>query len=154
LYLGKQILYLRGMGAIEGKTATFSMLEQDILFVVMKEDAVVDIPEAKENQEIATHLTNGNRYASLVDARAFATITSEAKEYSARPEAYVNVVAQAIIVSSLANRLIATFLIRFHKKNKNVEMKLFNDYDVALDWLKEKLAEDKNSKKKLSLLNF
>src|ERR1700748_3037493 len=138
------------MKSIEAKTAIYSMLEPDILFVEMKEDAVVDVAEVKENYEAAMKMTNGNRYASLVDARAFATITIEAREYSARPEIYTNVIAQAIVITSLANRLLANFLIQFYKKNKSVEMKMFNDCDTALTWLKGKIAEEKSTKKQVA----
>jgi hypothetical protein len=129
------------------KTATFSMLEKDILLVVMKEDAVVAFNEAKENYEMAVRLTSGGKYVVLVDGRAHATITDEGREFSTRPETYKNVIAQAIVIESLANRLLANFLIQLHKRNKNAEMKLFNDYDAALTWLKEKLEENKNGSK-------
>jgi len=80
---------------------------------------------------------------SFVDARNYATITDEARNFSTQPFVYASVIAQAIVVSSLASRLIANFLITFHKKNKDVEMQLFNDYNKALNWLKQKLVEDK-----------
>jgi len=60
---------------IEAKTATFSMLEENILLVVMKEDAVVDVPEAIENYHASLKLTAGERFAALVDATVPASIT-------------------------------------------------------------------------------
>jgi hypothetical protein len=147
------------MEIIDTKTATFSMLEKDILLVVMKEDAAVDVPESEENYRAAMQLTKGNRYGVLVDARNYVTITDEAKEASAAPEQHANVITQAIIITSLASRLIANFLIKFYKQHKNVEMKLFNDYDLALSWLKEKIKEDEQNggkstkSKKLSMLS-
>lgn len=131
------------MEIIDGKTATFSMLDKNILHVVMKEGAEVELADAKENFEIAVRLTAGERYVSFVDARNYATITDEARNFSTQPHVYANTIAQAIVVTSLASRLLVNFLIKVHKKNKNVEMKLFNDYDKALNWLKQKLAEDK-----------
>jgi hypothetical protein len=131
------------MEIIDGKTATFSMLDKNILLVTMKENAEVELADAKENYEIAMRLAKGNRYVSFVDARNYATITDEARNFSTQPFVYASVIAQAIVVSSLASRLIANFLITFHKKNKDVEMQLFNDYNKALNWLKQKLVEDK-----------
>jgi hypothetical protein len=127
------------MQEINARTAIFSMLEKNIMLVVMKEDAVVDMVDAKENYDVCMELTAGNRYAVLVDGRAYATITSEAREFSSNPENYTRVIAQAIVVTSLASRIIANFLIQFSKQNKTVEMKLFNDYSLALNWLKEKI---------------
>jgi hypothetical protein len=135
------------MEVINTKTSVYSMLKPSILLVVMKEDAIVDVPEVQENYETALRMTKGKRYASLVDARAFATITTEARDYSLQPEMYEHVVGQAILITSLANRLLANFLIRFYKKNKSVEMRIFNDYHMALHWLKEKLTEEQANKK-------
>ena len=138
------------MEIINGKTAMFSMLEQDILLVVMKEDAEVDVSDIRENYEIIMHITSGHRYASLVDARKFATITSEAREYSVQSEMHINIVAQAIVITSLASRLLANSWIQFFKKNNGTEIKLFDNYEIALGWLKEKLVENKNGKKRIT----
>ena len=135
------------MQKIQTKTATFSMLEKDMLLVVMKEDAVVERQEAKENYEAAMQLTSGSKYVVLVDGRAHATITDEGREFSTRPETYKNVIAQAIVIESLASRLLANFVIQLHRRNKNAEMKLFNDHDAALAWIKEKLEEERNGGK-------
>jgi hypothetical protein len=122
------------------------MLEKDVLLVVMKKDAVVAFDEAKENYEAALQLTSG-KYVVLVDARAEATTTEEGREFSTRKETYKNVIAQAIVIESLASRLLANFVIQLHRRNKNAEMKLFNDYDAALTWIKEKLEEEKSGGK-------
>jgi hypothetical protein len=138
------------MEVIETKTGTFSMLEKNILFIVMKENVVVDIPESDENYEAAMQLTKGNRYGVLVDARHYVNLTNEAREYSSNPRFQTHVIAQAVIISSLASRLLANFLIQFHARNKNAEMRLFNEYDAALKWVKEKIAAEQqnNSKQK------
>ena len=138
------------MEVIETRTGTFSMLEKDILLVVMKEDVVVDIPESDENYEAAMQLTKGSRYGALIDARHYVSLTNEAREHSANPKYQTHTIAQAVIISSLASRLLANFLIQFHKRNKNAEMRLFNEYDAALKWLKDKIADEQqnNSKQK------
>jgi len=33
----------------------------------------------------------------------------------------------------------------FLQRNKTVEIKVFSDYDVALNWVKEKIKEDKEN---------
>ncbi|MFI5142233.1 MAG: hypothetical protein ACHQII_07750, partial [Bacteroidia bacterium] len=127
----------------EGRTGTLRMLDENTLLTTMKPNTVVDLPDALENYEASLLLTKGNRYVSLVDARVEVSITESAKNYSAEPHLYTNLVAQAIVVNSLATRLMANFLIQFHIKNTPIEMKLFNDYDKALAWLQEKLVGDK-----------
>ncbi len=130
---------------IEARTATFSMLEENILLVVIKEEAVVDVPEAIENYEASVKLTARKRFAALIDARQPATITKEARDYSANPEQYTHTIAQAVIVTSLANRILANFIMLFLKRNRTVEIKVFSDYDIALNWLRGKIEEDQEN---------
>ncbi|HXU28172.1 MAG TPA: hypothetical protein VN698_13155, partial [Bacteroidia bacterium] len=73
----------------------------------------------------------------------YVTITDEARKHATQPHMYANVIAQAVVINSLATRLLANFLIRFTQNNKNVDMRLFNDYDTALNWLKEKRKAEK-----------
>lgn len=122
------------------------MLEKNILLVVMKEHAVVDLNEAQENYKAALQLTKGRRYASLVDGLAFVTITSEAREFANQPAMYENIIAQAIVATSTANRLLANFLIKFHRRNKSAELKLFSTYELALSWLKQKTADEEKKR--------
>jgi hypothetical protein len=130
------------MEIIETKTATYSVLEKDILLIVMKENAVIDVPEAEENYKATMQLTDGIRFAALIDGRKYATVTDEAKKYAAQPEMVKNTIGHAIVINSLASRLIVNFLIKSHNKNKNMDMKLFTDYDVALNWVREKVKEE------------
>ena len=130
------------MEIVDCKTATLSLLDESMLLVTMKENAEVDLAEANANYEAAMRLTKGNKYAVLVDARKYTTITDEAKKHAQQATMYTHVIAQAVVITSLATRLLANFLMPFTKQNKVVEMRLFNDYDLALSWLKEKLAEE------------
>lgn len=130
------------METIIGKTAILGMLNEHTLLVTMKESEEVDLEAAIENYEISVKLTKGKRYITLVDARNHVTITDEAKKYAAQPFLYTHVIAQAIVINSLATRLLANFLIKFARRNANVDMRLFNDYNKALDWLNERAAQD------------
>jgi hypothetical protein len=130
------------MEVIEAKTATLSFINNNTLLVVMKENEEVDLYAAKENYEIAMRLSKGNRYVTLVDARTYVTITDEAKKYAQQPHMYTYVIAQAVVINSLATRLLANFIIRFTQKHKDVDMRIFNDYEVAQKWLKEKLEQE------------
>ena len=130
------------MEVIEAKTATISFINNNTLLVVMKENGEVDLDAAKENYEIAMRLSKGRRYITLVDARTYVTITDEAKKYAQQPYMYTNVIAQAVVITSLATRLLANFIIRFTQKHKDVDMRIFNDYEAAQKWLEEKLEHE------------
>jgi hypothetical protein len=136
------------MEIIETKTATFSMLEESIVLVVIKEDTEVDVPDAIENYHATLKLTGGKRFTVLVDARLPASITKEARDYSSDPAKYTHTIAQAVVVTSLANRILANFIMLFLKRNKTVDMKVFSGYDLALNWLRRKIKEDEQNKRK------
>lgn len=130
------------METINCNTATLRMLDKSVLLVTMKEDAEVDLAAAIENYEAAMRLTKGDSYLCLVDARVYTTITDEARKYAQQAKMYEHVVAQAVVITSLATRILANFLLPFTRRNRIVEMKLFNNYDLAYNWLQEKLAKD------------
>lgn len=146
------------MEELNSKTASFKMLEKDIMMISMKEGAIIDVPEMEENIRVSKKLTFNNRYGVLVDGRTFASITKEAREFIDTPTQFAHVIAEAMIVNSLATRLMANFLAQFRKKNKIVEMKVFNDYSTALAWLKKKVEEDgklnKHEKRKSKEVSF
>lgn len=105
----------------------------------MLKNAHVDIPEVKENFEAVMKLVEGNPYAALTDVRTTISITKEAREFAARPEYFHLQVAHAIVINSLPNRLLANFIIKFHKPASPT--KLFSDFKAAHAWLKERLNE-------------
>ena len=127
------------MKTIEHLTVSISLRENGIVFFKLKEDAIVDIEEAKEIYNITMALTKGEKYSSLVDARSTISLSKEAREWSGKPELHNNLIAQAIIVNSLANRIIANFIIKFNRAK--AAMRLFSTEEKALEWLNEQIEQ-------------
>ncbi|HWY37470.1 MAG TPA: hypothetical protein VNY73_02855 [Bacteroidia bacterium] len=125
------------MQPIRTTTAEYSILEKQIILCRMLENAHVDLPEVKENFEATMKLADGKPYAALLDARVTATVTKEAMEEVAKPEYCRLLVANAIVINSLANRLIGNFIIKFYKPPSPT--KLFSDHEAARTWLRGKL---------------
>jgi len=116
---------------------TVTMTDEGILIVKMNENAQIDVSQVKEQCEAALKLTKGEKYAVLVDARASLTATPEARSFGALPELYPNIIAQAILVTSLANKLMGNFYIKFNKPP--VPAQLFKTEKGAMDWLREQI---------------
>lgn len=142
---GKHVLYLVDMGILETKTATIQMIGANILLCTMKKNVEVDVEGVIENHEASKHIMGEERHVLLADVRKHAVLTDEAKKYATKPEFYKNVIAQAVVITSLTTRLLINFMLNFTQQNKNVEIKMFNDYDEALNWLKAKLLEEQAS---------
>ena len=121
--------------AVHTKCAIFSIIEEGVLRIDMLEGAEIDLIESKILHKISLEITDYKKFVALIDARATVVVSKEAREWGSSPEAQENMLAQAILVNSLANRLIGNFIIQFHKPI--AKTKLFSDELTALTWLKE-----------------
>jgi hypothetical protein len=70
----------------------------------------------------------------LSEPGKFATISKEAREFSTRPENNLATLASAVVVSSLAQRILINFIINMTQK-QSMNMKIFDNKDKAIEWL-------------------
>jgi hypothetical protein len=130
------------MPEIKTASAEYTVLEDNLFICKMLENSAVDLKDVDENLFMTLSLAKGKRYAVLVDARHPTTISKEAMEYASRPECYKDLIAQAIVTDSLANRLVGNFIIKFHKPTSPT--RLFSKMEDAEAWLRECIANDGN----------
>ncbi len=123
------------------KNAFIAPLEDSIILFIMKGDTIIELQDAKEIYSITMRITAGRKYASLVDAREHVFLSKEAREWSTQTELHQNLIAQAIVVSSLANRLIANFIVRFNRSQS--PMRVFSKVETARIWLDEQIILNK-----------
>ena len=120
------------MGPVQTKTVKFSF-DGKILLSEIIDNMEIDSDEAMENYEASMKLVGDRPYLSLVISAPYTTMTKEAREAINDPKYYTNAVAQAIVVKSLANRLMGNFLIRIYKQY--CPHRLFNNKEEAIKWL-------------------
>ena len=123
------------MTSITTKTAILSYLEKDIMILRLIEDSEIDLKEAVETFEATLKLAEGRKYAMMIDATVSVQVSSAAREYSAKKERQKNLIAQAIVVTSLANKIIGNFIIKVNKPY--APTRLFSNEEDALAWLRE-----------------
>ncbi len=128
------------MQPIITKTASISYYEKDILLIKILQDSEIDVREAEETFQETLKITEGKRYAVLIDACIRVQVTPEARIYGAQKERQENLIAQAIVVNSLANRLLGNFIIKFNKPP--APTRLFPDYGIALEWLRLQVSKE------------
>lgn len=121
--------------AVSTRYATFKLVEEGILFIRLMEDSEIDIDESKLMQQKSLAITEGKKFVALIDARAQIVVSKESREWGSTAEAQKNMLAQAIIVNSMANRIVGNFIIKFHKPI--AKTRLFSDEETALVWLRE-----------------
>ncbi len=123
------------VASISTRCATFNLLEDGILHICLFEDSEIDIEESKLMQKQSLAITEGKKFVALIDARAKVDVSKESREWGSTAEAQKNMLAQAIIVNSMANRIVGNFIIKFHKPIAKTA--LFSDEKHALIWLRE-----------------
>ena len=128
---------------VSTKSAKFSLLEEGILHIKLLPDTEIDLEESKTMQRASLDIMNGKDFVVLIDARASIVVTKESREWGSTAEAQVHMLAQAIVVNSLANKIVGNFIIKFHKPIAKTA--LFSDEKYALQWLRE---QKKNLEKK------
>ncbi|HTF02478.1 MAG TPA: hypothetical protein VK826_00570 [Bacteroidia bacterium] len=123
------------MKRAEHPTATFEF-NNSILLVTVREDVELTADDVRVHHEIGQTLTGGVPHCALFRGSANSSATKDAMKYSA-----YNIPpgrkAEAILVTSLAIRLIGNFFVRFYKPN--IPIKLFDNEADALNWLQVQL---------------
>ena len=96
-------------------------------------DVEIDVHHVEADFAASQKVTEGKKYLSLVLASQDTSITSEAQKKSMIKEKYKNTVAQAIVIHSLAQRILGNFMINFIKFP--APCRLFASKEKAVKWL-------------------
>lgn len=126
------------MKKVVTRTAEYTVIEDNIFLCKLFDNMEISAADSQENYEAIVEIAGHKPYAVLVDARVQVTITKEGMQNSTKPEMSRNLIANAILVNSLANRIVGNFIIRFNKRSAD-KTRLFTSEEQALKWLKEKV---------------
>lgn len=124
--------------------ATFENRE-GIIWLILKEDAELDVKEVKEFTAICEKLSDNQPYFLISDARVNLSITSEARIAAASKEISPLLVANAVLVNNVAVRMVANFFTAVNKPH--FKYKVFNEEQEALVWLKKQMQIVERSSK-------
>jgi len=108
-------------------------IKDNILYVILNEDADIDIEMMKESEATRVELQKGEKIKVFVDARKIYQITSEAREYASGDINTKLSIGTAVLIKSLSTRLIVNFFIKVNKPI--VPTKMFKSEEEALIWL-------------------
>jgi hypothetical protein len=118
---------------IETKVAWISLLEKDVLRVEYKPDAFVDLEEFEENLRAYKKLMTTEKVYLLTVANPGAESSLAVRNQFASPERSAFKIAEAFVVSSLAQKLVANFVMKVQRPTHL--LKFFNDEVSARAWL-------------------
>lgn len=108
-------------------------IEEDILCLEYIDDHIVDEENVSEFHAIFNKEAEHKKLKLLVLPGQNTTATREAREYS--QQSTLNCIGEAIIINSLAQRIISNFYISFKNKS-DYSIKMFNSKDEAIKWLR------------------
>lgn len=121
------------MSKIDLQHSFCERLENNIIYVHVNNDADIDVEQVSQIRETNEKLANGTNYVVLFEIAEFAFVSKEAREYGGENKLGELRKAMAIVVKSMAHRLLANFFINVNKPP--TPTKVFNDKEKALEWL-------------------
>ncbi len=118
-----------------GRISLTEYWDNGIIYIKLDENAEVTLNDAKEHLEFLKSKFDGkNKMRVLTEPGRYSTATKEAREFSTKPETNKMTLGSAVIVKSLAHRIVINFIISFARQ-QNVHMRMFENKDKAIEWL-------------------
>jgi hypothetical protein len=94
----------------------------------------IDVDHVKQINAVCGELTNGKKVPMLIDGDQLTIPSEEARSFVAQKDSNPYSLAEAFLVGSLPQKLIANFFMRFNKPGRPTKM--FTRKEEALVWLK------------------
>jgi hypothetical protein len=111
-------------------------LRVDGIVEFTQKPVVIDINEVKECHAAMDLLQVEQPFLLLVIVPLGASSTKEAREYASQESIRNRIKAQAIVVDSLATRIMANVYMKINRPKQPI--KVFSDKNAALEWLLKK----------------
>ncbi len=117
------------------RTSEIEFWDNGIVIIKLKDNFQIELEDSKKQYELLKSKFNGiNKNLILVEIGNDCSISKEAREFGERPESNEITKAIAVVVKSLAHRIIINFIIKF-TRHQVMKMKMFDDKQKAIDWL-------------------
>lgn len=109
--------------------------DNGITFIKIEDNVQVELKDSKSLFNFLNLRYDGKtKYKMLVESGHDTSVSKEAREFSSAPERTEMTIAQAVIVKSLAHRIVINFVIHFTKQ-QTMKMRMFDNKQKAIDWL-------------------
>lgn len=111
----------------------FMHVEDDILYITLKDDADMKVDNIDEIIDARKRIQNGKKMKVLADIRNIWQASLKARKRAAAPDMQNLNIAMAIVIDSLASKLLANFFIKIN--NPSSPTRMFNSKEEGLLWL-------------------
>ena len=121
--------------SVRQRIATIDFWDNGITNMRIDDNVEITLKDSEEQYEILRARYNGKtKYRILVEPGRYTSVSREAREFSTDPERNAMTAANAVLVRSLAHRIVINFLINFIQK-QNMKMRMFDSKEKAIEWL-------------------
>lgn len=122
---------MKDQESISSEKCEISLLEGQIVYVHYFENNLIEEQDIAEALNIGLELSPSDETKLLVEVDRYVDFTADAREFAQNKMRVLK--AEAHVFSSLANRILFNFFIKFRKNTH--PLKAFSTFDKALDWL-------------------
>lgn len=121
------------MQKIKCRIAEVSLKSKDTIFIDIEADQLFNIDDYREVSEAAEILGNGNRMYNIINVGENTIPTKEAREKSCSLKGSIYKWADAFVILSLSQKIIANLMLKLNKPV--VPTKFFNSLEEAEKWI-------------------
>ncbi|MCD6020263.1 MAG: hypothetical protein K0S53_3384 [Bacteroidetes bacterium] len=115
--------------------STIQFWDNGIISIRLKDNVQVELEDSlKQYNYLKSKYDGKNKHLILVESGVYTSISKEAREFATKPESNEMTMATAVIVKSLAHRIIINFIINITNQQK-MKMRMFEDRQKAINWL-------------------
>ena len=115
------------------KISVIEFWDNGITYIKIDDGCQIEIEDTIAQYEFFKFKADGKiKFLILVESGETTSISKEAREFKSRPENNELAIASAVVVKSLAQRLLINFIIRLQKNKKT---KMFDNKHKAIEWL-------------------
>lgn len=117
------------------KNAKFEYWNNGITYFKLRDNVELTLEDSEAQYNYLKSKYDGvNKFRILVDTGIDTNLSKEAREFSTIPEKNEMTLATAVIVKSIAHRILINFIIKFIHQ-QTMKMKMFDDKEKAIEWL-------------------
>ena len=121
------------MVEIRNRNSIAQLLDDGIFYIHYLPETYSTVDDFIESNNSYKTLSKGKSLKILVEMGVLSSLDLEAREYNENTEKCV--IAEAVVLHSLPQRLLFSFYIKFRINNH--PLKIFKDKSLALDWLRK-----------------
>ena len=125
----------RVIESYQQRASAIEFWNNSIVYIKLNDNIQIELEDSKNQFQLINSKYDGvNKNLILVEIGNDCSISKEAREFGERPESNEMTKAMAVIVKSLAHRIIINFIMKFTRQ-QGMRMRMFDDKQKAIDWL-------------------